>query len=92
MANPLEIIEIERYLRLELPIPGVNPIEWWMEHRQQFPTLSQLALDLFSIPAMAADCERAFSLAKLTLTTQRLSINPKTLEIAQCKLREEEVC
>jgi hypothetical protein len=33
---------------------------------------------------MSADCERAFSLAKLTLTTQRLSIAPSTLEHTQC--------
>jgi hypothetical protein len=33
---------------------------------------------------MAADCERAFSLAKLTLTTQRLAMDPKTLEMVQC--------
>ena len=61
--------ELERYLRLKLPIGVDNPITWWMDRRQEFPTLSTLALDLFSIPAMAADCERAFSLAKLTLTT-----------------------
>lgn len=76
--------ELERYLRLELPIEIDNPITWWIDRRQQFPTLSTLALDLFSIPAMAADCERAFSLAKLTLTTQRLAMDPKTLEMVQC--------
>jgi hypothetical protein len=76
--------ELERYLRLELPIEIDNPITWWMDRRQQFPTLSTLALDVFSIPAMAADCERAFSLAKLTLTTQRLAMDPKTLEMVQC--------
>ena len=76
--------ELERYLRLELPIEVDNPVRWWMDRRQQFPTLSTLALDLFSIPAMAADCERAFSLAKLTLTTQRLAMDPKTLEMVQC--------
>lgn len=33
---------------------------------------------------MAADCERTFSLAKLTLTSQRLSMDPRTLELIQC--------
>lgn len=76
--------ELERYLRLKLPIEVDNPITWWIDRRQEFPTLSTLALDLFSIPAMAVDCERAFSLAKLTLTTQRLAMDPKTLEMVQC--------
>ncbi|EAQ93808.1 hypothetical protein CHGG_02043 [Chaetomium globosum CBS 148.51] len=80
----LDATELERYLRLELPIEVDNPITWWMGRRQQFPTLSTLALDIFSIPAMAADCERAFSLAKLTLTSQRLAMDLKTLQMVQC--------
>lgn len=43
-------------------------------------TLSQLSLDVFAIPAMAADSERGFSLATLTLTCQRLSMDPSALE------------
>lgn len=79
-----ESTELDRYLRLELPMPIESPIQWWMERRLVFPTLSQMALDIFAIPAMAADCERAFSLAKLTLTSQRLSMAPPTLEKVQC--------
>ncbi|KAI9765068.1 MAG: hypothetical protein M1839_005615 [Geoglossum umbratile] len=33
---------------------------------------------------MAADCERAFSLAKLTLSTWRISILPAILKHLQC--------
>ncbi|KAM5527161.1 transposase-like protein [Fusarium oxysporum f. sp. phaseoli] len=33
---------------------------------------------------MATDCERSFSLAKLTLETQRLSMTTETLEKLQC--------
>jgi hypothetical protein len=50
-----------------------------MEPRQQrdFPNLSKMALDILSIPAMAADPERLFSSAGLTVTDRRnhLSIN-----------------
>ncbi|OBS16461.1 hypothetical protein FPOA_12113 [Fusarium poae] len=75
--------ELERYLRLE-PQETEDPIEWWMAHQGQFPMISQLALDILAIPAMATDCERLFSLAKLTLTTQRLSMTKETLEKLQC--------
>uniref|UniRef100_A0A0D2XTH9 HAT C-terminal dimerisation domain-containing protein n=1 Tax=Fusarium oxysporum (strain Fo5176) TaxID=660025 RepID=A0A0D2XTH9_FUSOF len=75
--------ELERYLRLE-PQETEDPIEWWMAHQGQFPMISQLALDILAIPAMATDCERSFSLAKLTLTTQRLSMTTETLEKLQC--------
>jgi hypothetical protein len=46
--------------------------------------VSQLALDILAIPAMVTDCERSFSLAKLTLTSQRLSMTSETLEKLQC--------
>ncbi|EMT73071.1 hypothetical protein FOC4_g10000323 [Fusarium odoratissimum] len=42
------------------------------------------ALDVFAIPAMATDCERQFSLAKLTLTSQRLAMGADTLERVHC--------
>jgi hypothetical protein len=41
-------------------------------------------LDILAIQAMATDCERSFSLAKLTLETQRLSMTTETLEKLQC--------
>ncbi|EXK25883.1 hypothetical protein FOMG_17497 [Fusarium oxysporum f. sp. melonis 26406] len=75
--------ELERYLRLE-PQETEDPIEWWMARQGQFPMVSQLALDILAIPAMATDCERSFSLAKLTLTSQRLSMSTETLEKLQC--------
>uniref|UniRef100_A0A0D2XSY6 HAT C-terminal dimerisation domain-containing protein n=1 Tax=Fusarium oxysporum (strain Fo5176) TaxID=660025 RepID=A0A0D2XSY6_FUSOF len=75
--------ELERYLRLE-PQETEDPIEWWMAHQGQFPMISQLALDILAIPAMATDCERSFSLARLTLTTQKLSMTTETLEKLQC--------
>lgn len=40
--------------------------------------------NILAIPAMAADCERAFSLAKLTLTSQRLAMASSTMEQIQC--------
>ncbi|KAK5988788.1 hypothetical protein PT974_05110 [Cladobotryum mycophilum] len=83
-AQPLNnISELEKYLDLDLQ--GVeDPVKWWISQQQAFPTLSKLALDLLAVPAMAADCERAFSLCKLTLSSQRLSMRSSTLEMLQC--------
>ncbi|OAQ60058.1 transposase-like protein [Purpureocillium lilacinum] len=75
--------ELDAYLRLE-PQDTQDPIQWWREHTSSFPSLSSFALDVFAIPAMASDCERQFSLAKLTLTPQRLSMSANTLERVQC--------
>ncbi|OAA44445.1 Ribonuclease H-like protein [Cordyceps fumosorosea ARSEF 2679] len=75
--------ELDRYMRLESQETD-DPVRWWMAHQGSFPVLSQLALDVLAIPAMAADCERSFSLAKLSLTSQRLSMSSTTLEALQC--------
>lgn len=81
--EPSVELEIDQYLAAK-PEKVADPIAWWLSHREEYPTVSQFALDVFAIPAMAADCERAFSLAKLTLSPQRLSMSPATLEHLQC--------
>jgi hypothetical protein len=41
--------ELDEYL--SHPIEKVrDPIGWWWDHRKQYPTLSQMALDFLSVP------------------------------------------
>ena len=63
-----------------LPVDN-DPLSWWLDPVQQkhFPTLQKMALDLLSIPAMSADTDRLFSLAKLTNTQIRNRIQDSTL-------------
>ena len=49
----------------------------------EFPRLSRLALDILAIPAMAADCERVFSIAKLMITSQRHRLQEDKIEKIQ---------
>ena len=46
--------------------------------------ISKMAIDLFSVPAMSAECERVFSQAKLVITSQRHHLNAETLEAILC--------
>ncbi|KAI8650877.1 Dimer-Tnp-hAT domain-containing protein [Fusarium keratoplasticum] len=80
--RPEQSSELERYYRLE-PEQVNDPIQWWIDHRNAFPRLSRFALDVLAIPAMATDCERAFSLAKLTVTSQRHSLLGSSIESVQ---------
>ncbi|KZL65794.1 transposase-like protein [Colletotrichum incanum] len=80
--QPIQAKELELYLR-QPPERTSDPTRWWIDHREIYPQLSQLALDILAIPAMSSDCERAFSSAKLTLTSQRLRMKPNTVEILQ---------
>lgn len=74
--------ELERYYRIESREVN-DPVQWWADHRTTFPRLSRFALDILAIPAMASDCERAFSIAKLAISSQRHSLQDQTIEAMQ---------
>lgn len=40
-----------------------------------------MALDILTIPAMTTDCESSFSIAKLTLSSQRHAVKWETTEM-----------
>ena len=57
-----------------------------MELRQRidFPNLLRIALNILSIPAMAADPERLFSSAALTVTDYRNHLLIESIEALKC--------
>ena len=62
-----------------------EPLRWWRERGEHlYPTLASMAYDLFSIPAMSAECERAFSLAKRLIADDRYNLKPDVIEADQC--------
>jgi hypothetical protein len=77
------IDEYESYIAL-IPKRVDNILQWWRDHEAEYPHLARMAFDLLSIPAMAAECERTFSLAKLLITQQRNRMNEDTIEATQC--------
>ncbi len=36
------------------------PLQWWLQHETEYPEPTQRALDVHSIPATSAECERVF--------------------------------
>jgi hypothetical protein len=63
-----------------------TPLEWWLEPARQatFPSLSKMAITIFSIPPMSAGPERVFSGAKHTLAPERIRLGAKMIEMAEC--------
>lgn len=62
--------------------------EWWLQPAQQqlYPHLSQLALDILSIPAKSAEPERLFSATKLIISDVRNKLSMRLIEaLAQLK-------
>ena len=62
---------------------ALDPIQHWLTKETDYPTLSKMALDILSIPAAAADCERTFSELGDLLETRRLSMKPDLLSALQ---------
>jgi hypothetical protein len=60
-----------------------NPLLWWRDHQHIFPTLSQMAFDLLSVPAMSSECERVFSIAKHLITMPRNRLKDDVIEAIQ---------
>lgn len=62
-----------------------EPLRWWRERGQHlYPTLAGMAFDLFSIPGMSSECERAFSAAIRMLTDDRYNLKYDIIEADQC--------
>jgi hypothetical protein len=62
-----------------------EPLRWWRERGEHlYPTLAAMAYDLFAIPAMSSECERAFSASKRMITDHRYSLKNDIIEADQC--------
>jgi len=63
---------------------ALNPLKYWQLQTQQYPTLAKFAINVLTIPASAADCERTFSELGDMLGTRRLQMKPELLNALQC--------
>jgi hypothetical protein len=78
--------ELQAYLDLT-PVEDFeskNLFSWWELRKGQFPRLFNMAMDILAIPAMSSENERAFSTAKLILSSQRHSLQFETVQALQC--------
>jgi hypothetical protein len=63
----------------------MEPLRWWRKRGENlYPTLAIIAYDLFVMPAMSSECERAFSSAKKLINEQRYSLKTDIIEADQC--------
>lgn len=61
-----------------------EPLKWWRDKGQTaYPTLATMAFDLFAMPGMSSECERAFSAAKHMITDHIYSLKSHVIEADQ---------
>ena len=63
---------------------SINPIAYWITLKTQDQHLSQMALDILSIPASSCDCERMFSEIGDLLEPKRRKIGAQLLAAIHC--------
>lgn len=72
-----------RWSRADFDREG-NPVRYWLSLRNKYPSLAQFALDILSIPASSAECERLFSELGDLLEPKRRKIGSQLLAALQC--------
>jgi hAT family protein len=87
ISRPSSGDEYEDYNLMDLCSPGKKgALTWWCQEaqRQRYPRLSLMAIDILSIPAMSDEPERVFSGGRRTISWDRGSMLPETLEQREC--------
>ena len=78
--------EYELYI-LKKPIQiNCSALDWWLQDEQQQyrSWLSQMTIDILSIPAMSAESEWVFSGARRTISWKRMQLERENIEKIEC--------
>ncbi|CAG7945922.1 unnamed protein product [Penicillium salamii] len=60
-------------------VPNAQPLTWWRDHQDEFPTIARLARDVLSIPASGVGVEWLFNSARDICHYRRGSLQPQTI-------------
>ena len=68
----------------EIVTKDLEPLRQQRERGEHpYPTLTVIAYDVFSMPAMSSECERAFSAIKKLINEQRYNLKTDIIEADQ---------
>ncbi|XP_063222172.1 E3 SUMO-protein ligase ZBED1-like [Bacillus rossius redtenbacheri] len=73
------IVEVDKFLQEPLLPRNGNPLTWWFERREVYPTLFQLAKKRLCVVATSVPCERVFSKAGQIITDRRSRLSGKSV-------------
>jgi hypothetical protein len=57
-----------------------SPLQWWKDHKVDYPILAKLARRYLAIPATSAPCERVFSSSGNIITEKLSRLDPDTAQ------------
>jgi hypothetical protein len=79
---------MDEYARWQLDVSATDsdiedPLQYWISKATDYPRLSRMALDVMTVPAMSAECERLFSAVGLMVTPLRSRLDASTIGLIQ---------
>ena len=86
LSNTNETNNSELKVYFSEPVIGFESsvLDYWKENRERYPILHLIAKDYLSMMPTSVASERSFSLAGLTITDIRSSLNPNTANQTTC--------
>jgi len=73
--------EVDQYLKLKAPKDkNLDLLQWWSDHKNEYPALAVLCAYYLSIPASSASSEREFSATGQTISERRTNLNHETID------------
>jgi hypothetical protein len=78
--------EYEDFIKAKPTSIRGTALQWWLNptRRADYPRLSQMAIDILSIPSMSAEAERVFSGGRRTITWDRMKLGSTNIECTEC--------
>lgn len=76
-----EITEIDKYMREDPVAKNACPFQWWKDHQNKYPLLSQVAKKYLSIPATSVPSERVFSSAGDLVKAKRSCLSSNNINM-----------
>lgn len=78
--------EYEEFIKAKPTSIQGTALQWWLDptRRADYPRLSQMAIDILSIPSMSAEAERIFSGGRRTIAWDRMSLGSTNIERTEC--------
>ena len=78
--NPRSSNELQTYLDDPCEVMKTNPLKFWKDNEQAYPTLATIAKKTLSVPSSSAPVERLFSIAGKVFSPERCQLTDKTFE------------
>ncbi|XP_036390538.1 zinc finger BED domain-containing protein 4-like [Megalops cyprinoides] len=75
------LIEMRRYLEERVILRDQDPLHWWKEHEQTFPSLSRFAVKYLGIVASCVPAERVFSKTGELISQRRSRLKGKNVNM-----------